>query len=1094
MAHRMKIQKIISYNQNLTFKHNSKNISNTQKPLSCPISKNTDNITNLSDTYIRADLAVSLDKFKKLAREVLTSKFYDLTPSQKEEIIKNITPYNFDILKDLLSIKSAAEENKYIKRQEKQINDCAIAQILELTKKGKDIDIAKKLINASHKQGAHGLTLSRIYKALSVVNDDNRACVDTILEAGKALKHKGVLYCQFKNILKVMNKDNDACLKTLVNAKNEDNSQRFQTDDIINILSKINGENSDCLNFLLDSKNYDYSLRFSPCEIEKILKHTTSKNKISLKLLTEAFDKKEPMFLADEIATILKYNASSYYLKGLIDECSKKEITSDYIVAGVKYNIDVEEFKAFEKTLDKSTVRNLKPAELNKLFLFKDIINKKSADEIPPSKRRNILKNIVKYNIELFEFSKKIEKYIPLLPKNKEEYCALLSKLTSLINIQKDKIPSSKLKNLYESVFELSKVLASLDDKEFNNLEISQEYSTKQLAKDIHEAIKDLSREDRQKIYNHFNFELAYNEYTQKYDILGYPAALKDGDCSFLEDNSKNNLMKKKILNLFKFKKGDDTYSRVIGSTNNPTCHYDIKSLKNLIRSNQIRSYNDTESTTNKESDKTKIVETITNLIDKYYNNNKIICNNKEIENLLSEILNPLCELRTMISKRQHSTHEADLLKHSLKVMQKVVQNPMFSSLNSSDKKIMLLGSLFHDISKKESMVDRKHPEKSALESHFLLQKLNLTNIEQYKLYSLIRYHQWFGDINKAGYRSFENQIISTAYDLQYDNLFELSKIFTIADLKAVKRDNSFYDDKKDIFKDISKKVEEKIMDFKATQPLLPVTKFPSASRIRESIKYINKDYSTNLKGVYVDEKGLVIIKFNEVSNEVWEKIGFDKNTVSKGITAPNINTGNIKFFVHGFEDEWELLNFYEFSLPDSNALLSTTYCENPESKFRFYKPQGVIINTQTQNIHGGGKNDSGSGFKKSVEAFKRRCIIDKDNQDRTFISDLIKKSFNFDDMEYINFLEENKNKSFTQINQDTSNKLIRVLSTIKPNIKFEKRNYNEFFVSNPEIMAVYAYSSNAIVGNIKDFMQKQKNFLKDYARENDKAFVVFGN
>ena len=44
----------------------------------------------------------------------------------------------------------------------------------------------------------------------------------------------------------------------------------------------------------------------------------------------------------------------------------------------------------------------------------------------------------------------------------------------------------------------------------------------------------------------------------------------------------------------------------------------------------------------------------------------------------------------------------------------------------------------------------------------------------------------------------------------------------------------------------------------KSTQPLLPVTKLPKASRVKEAITVVNDDYSTNLKGIYQDEKGKI--------------------------------------------------------------------------------------------------------------------------------------------------------------------------------------------------------------------------------------------
>ena len=127
----------------------------------------------------------------------------------------------------------------------------------------------------------------------------------------------------------------------------------------------------------------------------------------------------------------------------------------------------------------------------------------------------------------------------------------------------------------------------------------------------------------------------------------------------------------------------------------------------------------------------------------------------------------------------------------------------------------------------------------------------------------------------------------------------------------------------------------------------------------------------------------MIVIKYNEVENETWEKIGFPQGTISKNITSTiesrnnyevsskEINTGNIKFFIHGLEFQEQLRNFDVFALPDSDALLSVRYAERPESKYLFFRTQGVILNVDTQYVHGGGETDSGSGIKKKLDIFK---------------------------------------------------------------------------------------------------------------------------
>ena len=86
-----------------------------------------------------------------------------------------------------------------------------------------------------------------------------------------------------------------------------------------------------------------------------------------------------------------------------------------------------------------------------------------------------------------------------------------------------------------------------------------------------------------------------------------------------------------------------------------------------------------------------------------------------------------LCpELRTQIGRKQHGKHEFDVFKHSLKVMQKVVQNPAYNKLQEQDKKIMLMVSLLHDGNKFEGLKDKLHANESAFDAFYITKKFKL--------------------------------------------------------------------------------------------------------------------------------------------------------------------------------------------------------------------------------------------------------------------------------------------------------------------------------------------------------------------------------
>ena len=232
-----------------------------------------------------------------------------------------------------------------------------------------------------------------------------------------------------------------------------------------------------------------------------------------------------------------------------------------------------------------------------------------------------------------------------------------------------------------------------------------------------------------------------------------------------------------------------------------------------------------------------------------------------------------------------------------------------------------------------------------------------------------------------------------------------------------------------------------------------------------------------------------------------------------------NVDTGNIKFFVHGLDYSNQLAKFDAFSLVDSDALLSVSYAERPESKFRFFRPQGIILDCDTKYVHGGGNTDAGSGCGKNIQEFKNNYIFGGIREsDRKYISNLIKKSTGMNDEEYIDFVKENENKSLNEIQpEEVRIKIINAFATINSNIRKGNRSYNEMYISNPKPpMAVFAYNLdyNENIENPVDFLNRtsvgehekgyngvgdinvvdRTSFLRKYALEHNLPFIVFGN
>lgn len=868
---------------------------------------------------------------------------------------------------------------------------------------------------------------------------------------------------KISKILDCTNAKNLEFAKELCFGKDENgNDLFFRTDIIDDILLNTKAENIEFARELCFGKDENGNDLFSEKdEISSILWCTNAEN---IDLVRElCFDKDKnanDLFPnKDKIASILySSKEKNVDLKIYLKMLKEGEITPNMLIAIFdKYtDVSLKDIKKLKSVLDFQTLSTLSAYDLSIASKMIALAKKQDINEIDLAKKKSVIRDIVSLNTDLYQVSDELKQAFPLIPSNKEEYCLLLQNLSKSIGIETSELTVEQINKFNANIAGMASSLAKLSDEEFNSLSFEQEYPKSEFIKNTFESVKDLKSTERQKVYDYFGFELKHNDNGTQVDdnkkhsfsIIGYPVNLNNG---------------KKLAKI------EDPNTKAV-------------------------------------------VEKLRSEVVKFSENNHVSCINKEIEGFVNKILDLCPELRTEIGRKQAGFHEFDVFKHSLKVMQKIVQNPNYDNLSKSDKKIMLMASMFHDITKAEAKPDPTHPNECSFDTFYITKKFKLTKEERNKLYELIKHHEWLGYTNRKDIKTEEereSRIKSVAYDLHYDNLFELSKIFTEADLKAVRSSDLLYNEVEDVFKTNSSRVEAYVNELKTNQPLLPVTKIPSSTKIKKAITVVNPNGSTNLKGIYQDKNGMVIIKFNEVENNTWEKIGFSKGSVSSGINATGyskkhgniseniVDTGNIKFFAHGLNYPEQMRNFDAFALPDSDALLSVSYMERPESKYKLFRPYGLLLDVDTKDVHGGGESDSGSGLKKSLDLFKKDYAYSEGygHCNRIYVADLIKEALNLTDDEYIEFVKNNANKPISEIEpKEYQEQLVKAFATINSNERKGERSYNEMYITNPKPMGIYAYSYLNSIGNIMEFISQQKDFLKEYALEKDMPFIVFGD
>ena len=963
-------------------------------------------------------------------------KTYDKSIIEFAKEVKNSIPdsqlFFYDLLKNLCS------SNKQI--QEKQL---AFAKELAQNKSYSGLDISLLLDTKTDDEQTTDQLISfvkelikdgdynsnNISGILGYVKADNKQVTQQLLAFAKELiKDKSNSVGDIIKMLTQTKTNNEQATQHLISfAKELIANKHYGIYGATEIISKIKTDNEQLTQQLISlAKKLIQDKDYRTCHIDILSGVTSSDPETTLLKIENA---KKILAKADENEGLTKNQAIAI-------------LTSEN-------KISYKDVKKLQRKIGQKNAANLTISDTAIACKLLDMCQISDINQIPLEKKKELIRNLVECSNGCFEIPYSLRQFFPLIPATQEEYCSLLPALVKAVGIETKELKEDEIKEFNSSLTTLGDSLAKISDEDFSNLQISQEYPKEDFIKDTFNIVKDLSENERQKVYDYFGFELHKNLSGVQVDdnskhcfsIIGYPVNLNNG---------------KKLAKI--------------------------------------------------EDDSTKeIVEKLRPYVVRYSENNKISVNSsKEVEEALNKIVKYLPEFRIAIDKTQHGAHDYAIANHSLKVMQKIVQNPEFKNLNDSDKKLMLLSALLHDLSKTEGKKDVLHATNSAFDAYYISKKFNLTRDEEIKLYSLIKNHEWLGYVNAKDLTN-EDKIHrqqSVAFDLQYDNLFDMSKIFTKADLESVKKDDEFYDKFKREFEANSSKIDSLISELKTSQPLFPVTKIPSSSRINKAITTVNPDGSTNLKGIYKDENGLVIIRFNEVENSTWEKIGFDKGSISKGITTTTsvgdeVDTGNIHFFVHGLDYENQLSKFDAFSLPDSDVLLSVSYVERPESKTRFFRSQGVILDTETKYTYGGGETDSGSGCGKNIDNFKNNYIFGGDREtDRKYISNLIKTTLELDDKEYLDFVQKNKNKSFGEIKPaEVREKLIKAFAGINSNTRRGNRAYNEMYISNPNVMGVFAYptNSNNEIGDTMEFVKVQDGFLRKYAIEHDVPMIVFG-
>ena len=200
---------------------------------------------------------------------------------------------------------------------------------------------------------------------------------------------------------------------------------------------------------------------------------------------------------------------------------------------------------------------------------------------------------------------------------------------------------------------------------------------------------------------------------------------------------------------------------------------------------------------------KDKKEEELNRAVKKFSEDNSILIEGEdELSFELTGIFSTFPELYTTVGKKQNNTHDFTLDIHTLCVLQNVMNDPDFETLNEDDKRLLQITALLHDISKKEGVNDETHAETGAIAANLILKKIKMPKKKKEDVSKLIQEHEWLKNYNSPRKNEFERTEFAKqlAQRLKEKRLAKMEVILTKADMMAVKKEGAFFEHYKKAF------------------------------------------------------------------------------------------------------------------------------------------------------------------------------------------------------------------------------------------------------------------------------------------------------
>ena len=449
----------------------------------------------------------------------------------------------------------------------------------------------------------------------------------------------------------------------------------------------------------------------------------------------------------------------------------------------------------------------------------------------------------------------------------------------------------------------------------------------------------------------------------------------------------------------------------------------------------------------------------------KFFYENKINTGDKKLDDALNVIISAMPEFINTIGKKQHKTHNYTLDIHHLLVLANSINNPDYDKLNKTDKTMLKLSSLIHDIAKRENIVDKGHQTPSSLYARSIIKKIFKNPEARDRVYELIKNHHWLEEYVHA-YGN-EDKLKDLAYRFRRPNDFEIAKIMARADLMAVS--DEFYKDHKAPLKTVEP-VEEKLQYFYSTgcavfsDHIVNKTALKTHIQTKDGVKY-------------------PVIDFHKIKDdEDMGKYGF-----SSGRTKKDMN-----FLVHMVDSDkiyTSLNNLKQLSTSINGGVMSESLITPYHKRTYAYRKYGVLLSQINSNIINISGENQGSGTSKDMKSaltlvFEPYSKERREHFKEHFLKNLGFKQDEISDEEFAKFYKENIapktsinqfliGKEYTLGNKTLKGKDIRKAISDYQNSLIDKkdRNHNEIVGYTPKLQAVIAFEDS--LDNVPDDLLK---------------------